>query len=139
MYGDVVNDHGSYTVTLDSNAPQTFSGISGCGGAFAKACEKTNTLAYYAGSLNSAEHTLVIRNIGGVNNSYFGTISLSYPDCWRNRLKINSECATFRLRCYCVYYSLGILVLFTFSVVLRLAFYLGFNVRINYISYHNII
>lgn len=72
IFGDKVDDHGLFTVTLDSRPPQTFNGVSGCGGAFAKACEKTNTIAYFAGTLGPESHTVTVRNVAGINHSFFG-------------------------------------------------------------------
>ena len=72
IFGDKVDDHGLFSVTLDNRAAQQFDGVSGCGGAFAKFCEITNTLAYVATNLDSSLHTVTVRNIAGVNNSYFG-------------------------------------------------------------------
>ncbi|KAF9506400.1 hypothetical protein BS47DRAFT_1367411 [Hydnum rufescens UP504] len=71
IFGDKVNDHGLFNVTLDSRPPQTFNGVAGCGGTFAKACEKTNTLAFFAGSLGPEEHTITVQNIAGINHSFF--------------------------------------------------------------------
>ncbi|KAJ7814791.1 hypothetical protein B0H13DRAFT_2683991 [Mycena leptocephala] len=45
IFGDKTDRHGLYTVGLD-HTPQTFNGVSGCGGAFAHACKKDNMLAY---------------------------------------------------------------------------------------------
>lgn len=76
IFGDKVDDHGLFTVTLDNRSPQQFDGVSGCGGAFAKYCEKTNTLAYFASNLDSSLHTVTVRNNAGVNNSFFGLLPL---------------------------------------------------------------
>lgn len=74
VFGDKVDDHGLFTVTLDNRTSEHFDGVSGCGGAFAKACEKTNTLAYFASNLDSSLHTVTVQNNAGVNNSYFGAL-----------------------------------------------------------------
>jgi len=71
IFGDKTGRHGLYTVTLDNRAAEQFNGVSGCGGAFVHACEKTNTLAYFASNLDSDLHTVTVRNIAGVNNSFF--------------------------------------------------------------------
>lgn len=68
-----MDDHGLFSVTLDNRPAQQFNGISGCGGGFRKFCEKDNTLAYFAGNLDSSLHTVTVQNNAGVNNSFFGT------------------------------------------------------------------
>jgi hypothetical protein len=72
IFGDKVDDHGLFSVTLDNRSAQQFNGVSGCGGAFQKACEKDNTLAYFASNLDSSLHTVTLQNNAGVNNSFFG-------------------------------------------------------------------
>jgi hypothetical protein len=48
ILGDKKNDHGLYSVTLDNRPVEVYSGISGCGGAFATTCEQMKpTLAYF--------------------------------------------------------------------------------------------
>ncbi|KAJ7243817.1 hypothetical protein B0H12DRAFT_1236301 [Mycena haematopus] len=71
IFGDKTDRHGLYTVTLDDRAPQTFNGVSGCGGAFAHACEKDDTLKYFAANLDEREHSVEVRNIPGPLGSYF--------------------------------------------------------------------
>jgi hypothetical protein len=77
VFGDTVNDHGLFTVTLDNNPPETYVCVSGCGGTFGKFCEKTiPSLLYFASDLGSETHIVTIGNIAGVNDSYFGASSL---------------------------------------------------------------
>ncbi|KAJ6453368.1 hypothetical protein C8R45DRAFT_1039268 [Mycena sanguinolenta] len=71
IFGDKTDRHGLYTVTLDDRAPQLFNGVSGCGGAFAHACEKDNTLAYFAANLDKGEHRVEVKNIPGELGAYF--------------------------------------------------------------------
>ncbi|KAJ6534859.1 hypothetical protein B0H19DRAFT_963902 [Mycena capillaripes] len=71
IFGDKTDRHGLYTVTLDNRAPETFNGVSGCGGAFAHACEKDNTLAYFAANLDEHEHTVTVENIPGELGAFF--------------------------------------------------------------------
>ncbi|KAJ7433705.1 hypothetical protein B0H11DRAFT_2121137 [Mycena galericulata] len=71
IFGDKTDRHGLYTVTLDDHSPQTFNGVSGCGGAFAHACEKDDTLAYFAANLDERQHNVTVRNIAGALGSYF--------------------------------------------------------------------
>ncbi|KAJ7049563.1 hypothetical protein C8F01DRAFT_1183187 [Mycena amicta] len=88
VFGDKKNDHGLYTVSLDSGAPQTFDGVSGCGGAFAMTCEQQQpTLAYFASNLDGRTHTLKLTNLAGANASYFDldSIVLSVPSVYAPR------------------------------------------------------
>ncbi|KAF8144685.1 hypothetical protein K438DRAFT_1873392 [Mycena galopus ATCC 62051] len=71
IFGDKTDRHGLYTVTLDDRAAEQFNGVSGCGGAFAHACEKDDTLKYFAANLDKGEHTVEVRNIAGALGSYF--------------------------------------------------------------------
>jgi hypothetical protein len=60
-------------VTLDGvPLGYTLSGASGCGGAFGKTCEKLGTLAWVRAGLGEGTHTVEVRNVAGVNNSFFG-------------------------------------------------------------------
>jgi hypothetical protein len=86
IFGDVVNDHGLFSVKLDNRTEEQFNGVAGCGGAFAKACEKTNTLAYFASNLNGDMHTVTLRNIAGPNSSFFGVYNTTASCC----LTVNS-------------------------------------------------
>lgn len=72
IFGDKTDRHGLFTVTLDNHTPELFNGVSGCGGAFSHACEKDNTLAYFASNLDFSLHTVTVRNIAGINGSFFG-------------------------------------------------------------------
>lgn len=78
IFEDVVDNHGLFTVNLDNRPPVQLNGISGCGGVFVHACEKTNVLAYYAGDLDSSLHTITVTNNGGVNHSFFDLDSFVY-------------------------------------------------------------
>ncbi|KAF7339070.1 hypothetical protein MVEN_01983400 [Mycena venus] len=79
IFGDKTDRHGLYTVTLDNHPPQTFNGesanasasVSGCGGAFAHACEKDNTLAFFAANLDDKQHTVTVTNIPGALGAFF--------------------------------------------------------------------
>ncbi|KAJ7486777.1 hypothetical protein FB451DRAFT_1337471 [Mycena latifolia] len=71
IFGDKTDRHGLYTVSLDHHAPQTFNGVSGCGGAFAHACEKDNTLVYFAAGLDARQHTVTVTNIPGELGAFF--------------------------------------------------------------------
>ena len=72
IFGDKVDDHGLFSVTLDNRSAEQFNGVSGCGGVFMKYCEKDNTLAYFASNLDSGLHTVTVQNNAGVNHSFFG-------------------------------------------------------------------
>ena len=73
VMGDKKNDHGIYSIQLDSNSPLFYDGVSGCGGAFAMTCEQqVPTLAFLASNLDSSQHTLKVTNFAGVNQSFFG-------------------------------------------------------------------
>ncbi|KAJ6504554.1 hypothetical protein DFH09DRAFT_1000692 [Mycena vulgaris] len=71
IFGDKTDRHGLYTVELDDRAPETFNGVSGCGGVFAHACEKDNTLAYFAANLDDGLHNVTLRNIPGTLGAFF--------------------------------------------------------------------
>lgn len=60
IFGDVVNDHGVYTVTLDSNSPTKYDAFAGCRGV--GRCEKHGTLVYFASGLGEGEHQVTIVN-----------------------------------------------------------------------------
>ncbi|KAJ7594133.1 hypothetical protein C8J56DRAFT_1121302 [Mycena floridula] len=88
VLGDKKNDHGLYTAVLDDGPPQTFNGISGCGGAFGMTCEQMKpTLAFFASNLDEKPHTLKITNVAGVNQSFFDldSIILSVPSKYAPR------------------------------------------------------
>ncbi|KIM82856.1 hypothetical protein PILCRDRAFT_459073 [Piloderma croceum F 1598] len=78
IFGDKVDDHGLFSVTLDNRTAQQFDGVSGCGGAFRKYCEKDNTLAYFASNLDSSLHTVTLQNNAGVNHSFFDLDAMVY-------------------------------------------------------------
>ncbi|KAF7303345.1 hypothetical protein MIND_00562200 [Mycena indigotica] len=71
IFGDKTDRHGLYSVSLDGGPPTLYNGVSGCGGAFAHACEKDNTLAYFAANLDDREHTVTVTNIPGELGAYF--------------------------------------------------------------------
>ncbi|KAG8984075.1 hypothetical protein FRB95_006765 [Tulasnella sp. JGI-2019a] len=71
IFGDSVNDQGSYSVTLD-NVTQTYHTLSGCGGGYGKFCEKTPpSLKYFASNLGSSEHIITLTNNANSNGSSF--------------------------------------------------------------------
>jgi hypothetical protein len=74
LYGDQVNDHGPYTVSLDSRPQVALNDRSGCGGGYAKACEKLSGLKFFAGNLGEGEHTLRFENGGPTEGerTFFG-------------------------------------------------------------------
>jgi hypothetical protein len=75
ILGDKTDRHGLYTVSLDGAPPTTFNGVSGCGGAFAHACEKDNTLAYFAtfnDEHEESEHRVTVTNVPGELGAFFG-------------------------------------------------------------------
>ncbi|KAJ7280035.1 hypothetical protein C8J57DRAFT_119034 [Mycena rebaudengoi] len=78
IFGDKTDRHGLYTVTLDNREPEQFNGVSGCGGAFAHACEKDNTLAYFAANLDSSLHTVTLTNIPGELGAFFDLDAIVY-------------------------------------------------------------
>jgi hypothetical protein len=80
IYGDQVNDHGEFTVALNGSDVATNNGRSGCGGGFAKYCEKLRGLAFFAGSLPEGEHTLRLTNGGPAegNKTFFDFDYLVY-------------------------------------------------------------
>ncbi|KAJ7806285.1 hypothetical protein B0H14DRAFT_2876174 [Mycena olivaceomarginata] len=74
ILGDKTDRHGLYTVSLDGAPPTTFNGVSGCGGAFAHACEKDNTLAYFAtfnDEHEEREHRVTVTNVPGELGAFF--------------------------------------------------------------------
>ncbi len=74
MYGDQVNDHGYYTASLNGTRVSEYTGRSGCGGGYAKACEKLHGLVFFAGPLPAGTHALRIENSGPAegNKTFFG-------------------------------------------------------------------
>lgn len=80
LYGDQVNDHGLYTITLDSQPPVTLNDRSGCGDGYAKYCEKLGGLKFFAGGLSDSNHVLKFVNGGPQdgNRTFFG--APPYPD-----------------------------------------------------------
>jgi len=78
IFGDKVDDHGLFSVTLDNRSAEQFNGVSGCGGVFMKYCEKDNTLAYFASNLDSSLHTVTVQNNAGVNHSFFDLDVIMY-------------------------------------------------------------
>ncbi|CAK9780428.1 unnamed protein product [Cutaneotrichosporon oleaginosum] len=80
VYGDQVNDHGDYTVSLNGSTVGRYSGRSGCRGGFAKACEKLHGLVFFAGDLPAGSHALRIENGGPAegNKTFFDFDYLDY-------------------------------------------------------------
>jgi hypothetical protein len=68
IYGDEVNDHGSFTVTINGSSPVTHSGSpNGCSGV--GRCEKQNALKFFAGGLPAGNHDVTVLNVG---TTFFG-------------------------------------------------------------------
>ncbi|KAJ7032943.1 hypothetical protein C8F04DRAFT_1106200 [Mycena alexandri] len=86
IFGDKTDRHGLYNVTLDGRT-QTFNGVSGCGGAFAHACEKDNTLAFFAANLDESLHTVKVQNIPGELGAFFDldAIVLTTPSAYLHK------------------------------------------------------
>ncbi|BEI84207.1 hypothetical protein CcaverHIS002_0408110 [Cutaneotrichosporon cavernicola] len=80
VYGDQVNDHGDYTVTLNGSVVGQYTGRSGCGGGYAKACEKLHGLKFFASGLSDGTHALRIENGGPAegNKSFFDLDYVEY-------------------------------------------------------------
>ena len=78
IYGDQVNDHGLYDIYLNGTDSvhlyATLNGRSGCGGGYAKACEKLHGLAAFIGELPAGTHDVRLVNKGPSdgNVTYFG-------------------------------------------------------------------
>ena len=76
VFGDQVNDHGPYSLYLNgSTTPYaSYTGRSGCGGGYAKYCEKLHGLIGFVGDLPQGNHTLVLRNQGpsDTNQTFVG-------------------------------------------------------------------
>lgn len=72
IFGDVVKNHGLFTVTVDNGGPEQFNSIFGCSGIFGHYCEKKNTLAYFKGNLDSSLHDMTLTNNAGVDITFFG-------------------------------------------------------------------
>lgn len=82
IFGDITNWHGLYTAILDNDPGQQCDGVSGCEDAFAKYCEKANTLACLGDNLCAELHTVTAKNIAGVNDSYFGELPKHWVTLW---------------------------------------------------------
>lgn len=94
VMGDKKDDHGIYSVQLDSNSPLFYDGVSGCGGAFGLTCEQqVPTLKFLASNLDSSQHTLKVTNFAGVNQSYFDldSIVVAIPSVYAPRQLSNSS------------------------------------------------
>lgn len=78
LYGDQVNDHGPYTISLDSTPAAALNDRSGCGGGYAKECEKLYGLKFFAGGLGEGVHTLRFENGGPTegDRTFFGKLSI---------------------------------------------------------------
>jgi hypothetical protein len=81
MYGDQVNDHGLFSVTLNESRPVISNGRSGCGEPFGKTCEKLGGLHYFVGGLPEGEHRVRVENIPGEDGTYLGTSGQSRFFC----------------------------------------------------------
>ncbi|KAK7032594.1 hypothetical protein VNI00_012857 [Paramarasmius palmivorus] len=96
VFGDKKNDHGLYSVSLDDGTPEIYNGISGCGGAFGLTCEQQlPSIKYFASNLAEGNHTLTLKNIPGVNNSFFDldSIVLTVPSKYAPR-ELNASIST---------------------------------------------
>lgn len=87
IFGDKTDDHGLYTVVLDERPAQQYDGQSACGGVFEHACEKDNTLKYFASNLDAGGHTVTLTN-AGINGSYFGEYWLCITGLIQQRIRI---------------------------------------------------
>lgn len=76
VYGDQVNDHGEFAVFVNGTQAALNNGRSGCGGGYAKYCEKLHGLAFFAGSLPQGTHEVRIVNQSPAegNRSFFGEL-----------------------------------------------------------------
>ena len=85
IYGDQVNDHGPYDVYLNgSSSPAAqLNGRSGCGGGYAKYCEKLHGLAFFAGGLPAGTHEVRLVNGGPADGdvTFFGASCPPFPRC----------------------------------------------------------
>ncbi|KZP17380.1 hypothetical protein FIBSPDRAFT_830620 [Athelia psychrophila] len=77
IFGDKTDDHGLYSVVLDGRPAEQYEGQSACGGVFEHACEKDNTLKYFASNLDAGLHTVTLTN-AGLNGSFFDLDSIVY-------------------------------------------------------------
>lgn len=80
LFGDQVNDHGLYSIYFNQTIHATYNGRSGCGGGYAKYCEKLGGLRLFAGNLPAGEHSLKVVNESPVegNVTFFGEF---FPTC----------------------------------------------------------
>ncbi|ORY29306.1 hypothetical protein BCR39DRAFT_532216 [Naematelia encephala] len=98
IYGDQVNDHGPFSVYInDTTTPYaTHTGRSGCGGGYAKYCEKVHGLAFFANNLPEGQHTLRLENQGPSdgNMTYFDFDYLVYttPSIYSTQSLASSSC-----------------------------------------------
>jgi hypothetical protein len=86
LYGDQVNDHGPYFIYMNDSLVLQGNDRSGCGGGYAKECEKLSGLKYFAGSLPQGQHKMRMVNGGPAegNRTYFGEWR-SYCPCLSSR------------------------------------------------------
>ncbi|TFK68794.1 hypothetical protein BDN72DRAFT_960023 [Pluteus cervinus] len=88
VFGDKKNDHGLYQVTVDSNPPELYDDVSGCGSAFAMTCEQQKPCLKFLGSnLGEGQHTMKIENIAPGDLSFFDfdSITLTVPSVYAPR------------------------------------------------------
>ncbi|KAJ9116262.1 hypothetical protein QFC24_006777 [Naganishia onofrii] len=80
VFGDQVNDHGYYTVLLNSTQYANLTGRSGCaGGEGEKQCEKLGGLHFFAGGLPEGMHEMQIVNGGTAGaQTYFDLDRITY-------------------------------------------------------------
>ncbi|KAG5717957.1 hypothetical protein E4T56_gene1716 [Termitomyces sp. T112] len=94
VFGDKKNDHGLFSVILDSKTAEVYSGASGCGGTSGGTCEQMKpTLEFIASNLDDSLHTLTIENLAGVNRSFFDldSIVIIVPSVYAPRQLSESE------------------------------------------------
>ncbi|KAK1926021.1 hypothetical protein DB88DRAFT_537969 [Papiliotrema laurentii] len=86
IYGDQVNDHGYYSIYLNGTDAEhlygRYTGRSGCGGGYAKSCEKLHGLVGFAGGLPEGKHQVTLVNESpsesGGNVTFFDFDYLEY-------------------------------------------------------------
>ncbi|KAJ9091474.1 hypothetical protein QFC21_007210 [Naganishia friedmannii] len=80
IFGDQVNDHGYYTVLLNSTTYANLTGRSGCAGSEGeKQCEKLGGLHFFAGGLPEGTHEVQVVNGGMAGaQTYFDLDRITY-------------------------------------------------------------
>ncbi|KAF8305881.1 hypothetical protein DL93DRAFT_2089189 [Clavulina sp. PMI_390] len=81
IWGDTNANHGTYTVTLDSEPPILMKSVTGCGLPYQTqgVCEQTIPgLLYLRSYLSNTGHTIVLENVPGPNGTYFDLDRITY-------------------------------------------------------------